>query len=105
MNSDHLVGFGGQLSLHMLYLCLMRLRACENPRPLHILEAVLSRPSQQTPTATQREGRPMAATRVSVARQRLAISRSAAGVPRTYRIVRSSRWGSRLAVLMRKLVP
>jgi hypothetical protein len=49
--------------------------------------------------------RPMAAERISVARQRLAIGRSSAGVPRTYRVVRSWPWGWRLAVFLRRLVP
>jgi hypothetical protein len=41
----------------------------------------------------------MVLTRMSVARQRLAIGRSSAGVPRTYRIARSSSWATRLAGL------
>ena len=47
----------------------------------------------------------MAARRMNLVRQRLAITRSAAGVPRTYRIIRPSSWGRRLAVLLRRLVP
>jgi hypothetical protein len=47
----------------------------------------------------------MLVARISGACQRLAIGRSAAGVPRTYRIVRSSPWTWRLAVLLRRLMP
>ena len=47
----------------------------------------------------------MFAARISGACQRLAIGRSAAGVPRTYRIVRSSPWTRRLAVLLRRVMP
>jgi hypothetical protein len=47
----------------------------------------------------------MVAARMSSACQRLAIGRSAAGVPRTYRIVRSSPWARRLAVLLRRKMP
>jgi hypothetical protein len=51
------------------------------------------------PTATWREGPFMVSTRMSVARQRLAIGQSAAGVPRTYRITRSAPWATRLVGL------
>jgi hypothetical protein len=47
----------------------------------------------------------MVATRISRAGRRRTVGRSAAGVPRTYRIVRSSTWARRLAVLLRRLVP
>jgi hypothetical protein len=40
-----------------------------------------------------------------VAFRRLAIGRSAVGVPRTYRIVRTLPWGRRLVVLLRRLMP
>jgi hypothetical protein len=47
------------------------------------------------PTATQREGKFMGA-RNGVAGQRLAISSSSAGVPRTYRTLRTKHGGMKL---------
>jgi hypothetical protein len=47
----------------------------------------------------------MAASRIRMAFQRLAIGRSAAGTPRTYRLVRLRRRYARLTALLRKLLP
>jgi hypothetical protein len=47
----------------------------------------------------------MAASRMNLVRQRRAITRSAAGVPRTYRLIRPSSWGRRVAMLLKRLVP
>jgi len=68
-------------------------------------ESDLFRRSRRRPRPREKGRRPMAARRMNLVRQRLAITRSAAGVPRTYRIIRPSSWGRRVAVLLRRLVP
>lgn len=64
--------------------------------------------SRQTPTATPERRSAMAAPRTPLSCLRLPISRSVAGIPRTYRLARTRRRYLpfvHLAALLRRLVP